>query len=292
MAGGISGKTRVCGIFGHPVEHSFSPAMHNAAFQAAGLDYVYVPLPVQPENLRAAVEAVRALGLAGVNVTIPHKEAVLPLLDELSEEAGLTGAVNTIVNRSGRLLGDNTDGRGFLRSLQEGAGFSPAGRSALLLGSGGAARAVALQLALAGAGRLRLTNRSRKRAEELAGYIEAKTRLKPEVLDWPAEGETLPEEALRGADLVVQGTPLGMHPAVSEAPPLPYGSFRPGQVACDLVYNPVETQFLQRAGRAGAVTVDGLGMLLYQGALAYELWTGTTAPVEVMRKALEEVLNK
>lgn len=293
MATGISGKTRVCGILGDPVEHSFSPAMHNAAFRAAGLDYVYVPFPVKPADLGRAVEAVRALGLAGVNVTIPHKEAVLPLLDELSNEAGLIGAVNTIVNRGGRLLGDNTDGRGFLRSLRESAGCDPAGRTALVLGAGGAARAVAVQLALAGAARLLLANRSRARSAELALFIKEKTGTEAEIIGWPAgEGETLPGEILQSADLVVQATSLGMSPAIATAPPLPFGQFRPGQFACDLVYNPAETRFLREAARAGAAVVDGLGMLLYQGALAFELWTGAAAPVEVMRKALEEVLNR
>lgn len=292
MASGISGRTRVCGIFGHPVEHSFSPAMHNAAFDAAGLDYTYVPFPVEPGNLPAAVGAVRALGLAGVNVTIPHKKAVLPLLDDLSEEARLIGAVNTIVNRSGRLYGDNTDGRGFLRSLKERAGFDPAGKTALILGAGGAARAVAVQLALAGARNLLLANRSAERAAELAGFISGKTGVELEVVPWPeGEEEVLPGEALRESDLVVQTTPLGMHPHISKTVPLSFELFRPGQVACDLVYNPVETLFLRDAGRAGAVAVDGLGMLLYQGALAFELWTGKPAPVEVMRKALEEVLK-
>lgn len=287
MVSGISGRTRVCGIFGHPVEHSFSPAMHNVAFNAVGLDYTYVPFPVTPGSLPAAVAAVKALGLAGVNVTIPHKEAVLPLLDEISEEAGLIGAVNTIVNRSGRLYGDNTDGRGFLRSIKEKAGFTPAGKTALILGAGGAARAVAVQLALSGARRLLLANRSEKRAGELADFIAGKSGVNVEVIPWPnKEFDELPGEALQGADLVVQTTPLGMHPNDSETVPLPFDRFRPGQVACDLVYNPVETRFLQKAGLAGATVVDGLGMLLYQGVLAFELWTGVSAPVEVMREAL------
>lgn len=292
MVSGISGRTRICGIFGHPVEHSFSPAMHNAAFNAAGLDFAYVPFPVEPDHLPAAVEAVKALGLVGVNVTIPHKKAVLPLLDDLTDEARLIGAVNTVVNRSGRLHGNNTDGRGFLRSISEKAGFTPAGKVVLILGAGGAARAVAIQLALAGAKRLLLANRSHARAGELASFIAEKTGVKTELVPWPKrEFETLPVDALLGSDLIVQTTPLGMHPNHEETIPLPFDRFRPGQVVCDLVYNPVETLFLRKAGLAGATVVDGLGMLLYQGALAFELWTGMAAPVEVMRKALKEVLK-
>jgi len=293
MVNGISGRTKVCGIFGHPVEHTFSPAMHNAAFAALKMDYVYVPFPVPPTGLAVAVAAVRALGLAGVNVTIPHKESVLPLLDELSEEARLIGAVNTIVNRSGRLYGDNTDGRGFLRALEGKAGFTPAGKTALILGAGGAARAVAAQLALAGVSKLLLANRSRNRAGELAGFITDKTGVRAEIVPWPeGGGGTLPAEALLEAALVVQATPLGMHPNYSETAPLPFDLFRQGQLACDLVYNPLETLFLKKARQSGAVAVDGLGMLLYQGALAFELWTGATAPVEVMRQALAGTVLK
>lgn len=286
MASGINGLTKICGIMGYPVGHSFSPGMQNAAFRAAGLDYAYVPFPVEPGRLEAAVKAVKALGLVGVNVTVPYKEAVLPLLDRLSDEARLTGAVNTIVNHAGLLHGYNTDGKGFLRSLGE-TGFLPAGKTVLLLGAGGAARAVAISAALAGIKRLFLANRSGKRAGELARFITTKTGLPVEVVAWPyQEGDTLPGEALSGADLVVQATPLGMYPKEAEAVPLPYDLFKPGQVACDLVYNPLETLFLKKAGRAGAATVSGLGMLLHQGALSFELWTGVAAPLEDMKEAL------
>lgn len=293
MASGISGRTKVCGIFGCPVEHTFSPALHNAAFQAAGLDYVYVPFTVSPLSLAAAVESVRALGLTGVNVTVPHKEAVLPLLDGLSAEAEMIGAVNTIINRSGCLYGDNTDGKGYLSALKE-VGFEPAGKTVLFLGAGGAARAVAVQLALAGAGKIIFANRTGARAAELARFVAQKTGVRAELAPWPeAAGEKLLEDALAGSDLVVQATSLGMSPNVDETVPLPFEAFRPGQVASDLVYNPVETLFLKNAGQAGAATVSGLGMLLRQGALAFELWTGVPAPLEVMREALQkELLNR
>jgi shikimate dehydrogenase len=292
MASGINGRTKICGILGYPLGHSFSPEMQNAAFSAADLDYAYVPFPVEPEHVEAAVKAVKALGMVGVNVTIPHKEAVLPLLDQLSDEARLTGAVNTIVNYSGRLYGHNTDGKGFWRSLGE-AGFFPAGKNVLILGAGGAARAVAVEAALAGIKRLTLANRTEKRAGELARFITEKTGLPVEVIPWPdQEGSALLREALSGADLVVQATRLGMHPNESEAIPLPYDLLKPGKVVCDLVYNPLETMFLKKAGQAGATAVSGLGMLLHQGALSFELWTGVAAPLEVMREALLLILNK
>lgn len=293
MISGINGRTKVCGLFGFPVGHSFSPAMHNAAFQALALDYVYVPFAVAPDSLPAAVAAIKALGLAGVNVTVPHKQAVLPLLDELTEEARLIGAVNTIVPSAGRLRGDNTDGRGFLRALHEKAGFIPAGKTVLILGAGGAARAVAVQLALAGVRKIYLCNRAARRAAELAGLLVENTGVPVEVVAWPGD-TTLAELAgvLRAADLVVQATPLGMCPEQASTVPLPFSSFRAGQVACDLVYNPAETLFMQRAGQAGATVLNGLGMLLHQGALSFTLWTGKAAPVKVMREALSEAVGR
>jgi shikimate dehydrogenase len=292
MASGISSRTKVCGIFGYPLEHTFSPAMHNAAFEAAGLDFVYLPFPVDADRLQQAVAAVKSLGLVGVNVTIPHKEAVLPLLDELSEEARLIGAVNTIVNHSGRLYGENTDGRGFLCSLRKTANFLPSGKTVLLLGAGGAARAVAVELALAGVRKIILTNRSKSRAEEMAAYLSSRIGTCTEVLTWPEPEDLLPGEALQSADLVVQATSLGMYPCCAQTVPLPFNLFRPGQVACDLVYNPVQTEFLRRAGEAGATVMGGLGMLLHQGALAFELWTGKAAPLEAMGKALVKTVWK
>ncbi|OPY62429.1 MAG: Quinate/shikimate dehydrogenase [Pelotomaculum sp. PtaU1.Bin065] len=292
MLTGISGRTKVCGIYGCPVEHSFSPVMHNAAFNALELDFVYVPFLVEPACLPAAVAAVRALGLAGVNVTIPHKQAVLPLLDEVTEEARLIGAVNTIVNKAGRLLGDNTDGRGFLRALLEQAGFNPAGKTALILGAGGAARAVAVQLVLAGARKVFLANRSRERAEALAGLlVENAGPAAAEVVAWPGSGKKPDPPETPPADLVVQTTPVEMYPNEGSSISLPFSSFSPGQVVCDLVYNPAETLFMKRAVQAGAVALNGLGMLLYQGVLSFEMWTGKAAPVEVMRESLLKCLQ-
>lgn len=286
MAAGINGLTKVCGIFGDPIKHSFSPAMHNAAFAAAGLDYIYVPFQIAKLALSDAVKAIPALNLVGVNITIPHKEAVLPYLDEISLEAGLIGAVNTIVNRQGRLYGDNTDGRGFIRAMSEEVNFNPAGKTALILGAGGAARAVAVQLALGGAAKLVLANRSRKRAEEIVRLINGKTGTAADILDWPALGLQPADSMIADADLVVQATPLGMLPNTYETPPFPFELLKHGVVVCDLIYNPARTCFLKKAERHGAVTVNGLGMLLYQGALAFELWTGMPAPIQVMRQAL------
>ena len=278
----LDGKTTLCGLFGYPVEHSFSPAMHNAAFKALGLNWAYLPFKVEPRYLSQAVDGVRALNLAGVNVTVPHKEAVIPYLDELSPGAKAAGAVNVIVNNEGKLTGHNTDGAGFTRSIKEETGFTPQHRRVVILGAGGAAKAVVVQLAMEGAAKITLVNRTPSRAEQLAQTV-TEMGCAAGVATWDSPDL---RAVVAGADLVVQATNMGMYPDIEQCPPVPPGSFRPGQVVCDLVYNPVETKFLQMAVGAGAVGVNGLGMLLYQGVLAFELWTGKTAPVDVMKKSL------
>ncbi len=303
----IGGRTRLVGIVGWPVEHSLSPAMHNAAFAALGLDWAYVPLPVAPARVDEAVRGLRALGFAGANVTIPHKQAVMSQLDEVSGAARAIGAVNTIVVREGRLLGENTDWLGFLASLRE-AGFEPKGKRALVLGAGGAARAVVYALASVGV-EVAVVNRTPERVEILArelmelggtqgnsgelGGIAENTdgvpRSSSEFLRVPIQTAPTIQAALdlvNGIHLVVNTTPVGMWPRV-DASPWPEEVLLPsGAAVCDLVYNPLETQLLQRARAAGCQVIDGLGMLVHQGAAAFEMWTGVKAPVEVMRRAL------
>jgi len=281
----IDGSTIVCGLFGDPVAHSLSPAMHNAAFEELGLNWVYLPFRVASSKLSAAVNAVKALGMAGVNITVPHKEGVIDYLDELSDEAALIGAVNTVINREGCLIGDNTDGKGFIRSLEE-AGFSPGGRTALILGSGGAARAVGAALARAGC-RPAIANRTLSRAREIAGLL--KKHLDVEV---PVYGfGDINGEMVREFDLIVNTTPLGMNPHVDRCPPLPTTFLHKGQMVYDLVYNPRETKLMRLARASGARVMGGLGMLLCQGVLAFELWTGRPAPVEVMKKAINVLIK-
>ncbi|MEW6172715.1 MAG: shikimate dehydrogenase [Bacillota bacterium] len=282
----INGKTKVVGIFGDPVEHTFSPAMHNAAFTALKLNFVYLPFRVKKEELPAAVTGLRALGLAGVNITVPHKEAVLPYLDEITSEARLIGAVNTVVNRNGRLTGYNTDATGFLRAFRE-AGFEPAGAEAVVLGAGGAARAVCMALGMAGVRRITVFNRTYERAQTLARDVQANTKTTATALHW----EELNKEGagvIRAASAVVQTTSMGMHPEETACPAVPPTAFRKNQLVVDLIYNPEETQFLRTAAGAGATTQNGMKMLLYQGAEAFELWTGSSPPVEVMLRGLEE----
>jgi shikimate dehydrogenase len=281
----ITGRTTLVGVMGYPVEHSCSPAMHNAAFAALGLDWAYVPLPVYPDHVGEAVRGLRAMGFAGANVTVPHKQAVLPHLDDLSYTAQVVGAVNTVVVQDGVLYGDNTDAAGFLAALNE-AGFDPAGAYGAVLGAGGAARAVVHALAQAGARRVFIYNRHVGRAWRLCRDM---AKFYPEVRFQAAALERV-REIEDDTDLLVNTTPLGMWPD-TEASPWPSACAIPAQLTvCDLVYNPAETLLLTQARSVGAETVSGQGMLVHQGAAAFELWTGCPAPVAVMRAALEKAL--
>jgi len=278
----ISGRTRFVAIFGDPVEHTLSPAMHNTAFSELGMEYAYIAFHVTPGGLGEAVRAIRSLGFAGANITVPHKERVMEFLDDVDDEAARMGAVNTIVNDNGRLSGYNTDGRGFIMSLREDGGFDPASRRVFVCGAGGASRGVCFALASAGVRRIYLYDVDGPRMERLvmeANSAFGRDFVRPSILD---------PDFIRGADLVVNATPLGMRE--SDPLPMPEGSFRAGQVVYDVVYNPAETKTLKAARSAGAKGVNGLGMLLYQGVLAFEHWFGRTPPAESMKRALMDRL--
>jgi shikimate dehydrogenase len=283
----ISGTTRVVGLFGHPVAHSFSPLMHNRAFTETGLDYVYVPFPVPPARIGAAVAALPALGLAGVNVTIPHKQAVLAYLDGVSRSAELIGAVNTIeVADGGRLLGHNTDAPGFAAALRR-HGVALAGQRVLLLGAGGAARAVAFQAALDGCDEIVLCDLEAIRASALADEV-ARHFTAPRVRAIPLVAEGL-GEALAAATLLVNATPLGMHEG--DAYPLDLAGLHDGLFVFDLVYNPLETPLLVAARHQAIRHCNGLAMLALQGAESFAIWTGAAPPGELMLTTLEALFG-
>ena len=278
----VTGKTCVYGIFGYPVKHSLSPLMQNAAFREAGIDAVYVPFEVEPENLKEAVDGVRALGIKGLNLTVPHKERIVEQLDYLSEEAELLGAVNTVKNENGELTGYNTDAEGFLRSLIE-EGVELEGKKALMLGAGGAARAVGYALLKGGVSFLYIVNRNFQRAREVGELLGKRGN----VLVFPLKESTV-ETLLKEVDLIVNTTSVGMKP---EDPHLfDYSKTPEGITVVDIIYNPPETPLLKAAKERGCKTVNGLGMLVHQGAVAFEIWTGKTAPVETMREVLEREL--
>jgi len=283
----ITGETKLVGLIGWPVEHSLSPAMNNAAFSALGLDYCYVPLPVAPGRLKEAVEGLRALGFVGANVTVPHKEAVMAYLDEVTSEARAIGAVNTIVVQNGRLTGYNTDWRGFLAALRDG-GFAPEGKRAVVLGAGGAARAAVYALGKAEA-EIAILNRNLSRAEALVRDLSP---LFPFISLVPLSlnGETLLEQAA-AAHLLVNATSLGMWPEV-EGSPWPESLAFPSHLTVfDLVYNPGKTKLIKQAEAAGARAISGLGMLVHQGAEAFRLWTGVDPPLATMYEVCEEALG-
>ncbi|MBI2914608.1 MAG: shikimate dehydrogenase [Firmicutes bacterium] len=283
----VSGSTRVVGLLGFPVLHSLSPEMQNCAFRSLGLDFVYVPFCVEPSELGRATLALGPLGLTGVNVTIPHKMAIMQYLDEVSDEAGLVGAVNTVHVCDGRLKGYTTDGRGLLRSLSEEAGFTAAGKKVILLGAGGTARSVGVALASAGAREVIVAGRTPKRAEELAAFLQTKTGVRTGAL--PLADREL-RSGVEDADLVLNTTPVGMYPDVEAPPPVDPRILPREALVCDLVYNPVETTLLASARRRGQRTLSGLGMLAYQGALSFEIWTGRPAPATLMKQVLERRL--
>jgi shikimate dehydrogenase len=271
----IDALTVLTGVLGYPVRHSLSPAMHNAAFRALGLNWVYLAFEVAPDRLAQAIAGMRGLGIRGLNLTIPHKEAVLPLLDGLTDAARHIGAVNTLFWDSERLIGDNTDTEGFLRALYE-SGVNPAGQTVLVLGAGGAARAVVYALRQQGC-TVWLANRSQERVQALADAFGCAGIL-------PLKHDVLAECAAH-ADGVVNCTSLGMEPHADTMPPVPVEALPAGAWVCDLVYRPLQTRLLQAAAARGLKTIDGLGMLVYQGALAFERWTGSPAPVAILAQA-------
>ena len=288
----LSAKTTLVGLIGWPVGHSVSPAMHNAAFAALGLDWRYVPLPVDPALPGAvgdAVRGMRAMGLRGINITVPHKQAVLPFLDRIAPAAQAMRAVNTIiVAPDGTLTGDNTDAPGFVADLRA-HGVEPAGQRVLVLGAGGSARAIVYGLAQAGATRITVANRSAERAAALLAD------LRPFLRDAQLEVVALPDGVpgvARDADLIVNCTSLGMTPRADTTPWPADLRFRPDQAVYDLVYNPADTRLLRQAQADGARAIGGLGMLIWQGALAFEHWTGQMPPVNVMRAAAEAHLRR
>ncbi len=277
----MGSSTRVAGVIGDPVEHSLSPALHNAAFAALGLDWVYVAFPVGAGQVGAAVSGMRALGVAGLSVTMPHKATVAAEMDELSPTAARLGAVNTVIRRGSTLAGDNTDGEGLLAALLADQGWAPAGRRCVVLGNGGAARAVILALAGAGAATVSVVARRRSAADAAAA------------LAGPA-GAVVTIDAVGDAELIVNATPVGMTGSGSDADlPLCLDPSRlgPGQLVVDLIYAPLETPLLASARSAGARVANGLGTLIHQAALQSRLWTGVDPPLDVMTAAAAAELS-
>jgi len=279
-------KAELVACFGQPVAENPTGAMQEAAFRALGLNWRYLTVEVPPEKLRDAMVGVRAFGMQGVNLTIPHKVSVIQHLDRIAPDAALIGTVNTVRREGDHLIGENTDGKGFLRGVRTDAGLDPKGKRVVVLGAGGAARAILAELALAGAADLLVVNRSIQRGEEMVADLASKTKARIRFQPWHGT-YAVPEDA----DLLVNATSIGLYPDVDSMPPVDLRAARPGLVVCDVVFNPPETPFLKAARQRGLPTLDGLAMLVYQGAIGFELWTGRKAPDAVMIEALRAALG-
>ena len=279
----IKGSTNIVGLIGHPVEHSFSPPMHNAAFDALNMDYAYVAFDVNPNDLKSAIEGAESLNIKGFNVTIPHKVDVMQYLDDLDEVARLIGAVNTIDFKN--LKGYNTDGIGAVKAIEEVTSIK--NKNVVVAGAGGASRAISFYIAKYGAESLTILNRNQAKAESLAS----------DVSDSGLIGEVASDSInaignyMESADVLIDTTPLGMHPNINDEPIVKADMMDEDLVVFDAVYNPNETVLIKEAIKANAKPVYGIKMLLYQGAESFKIWTGKTAPVDVMEKALRNTLN-
>ena len=283
----ITSKTKTLGIFGYPISHTLSPAMHNAVIKALGLDMVYLPFEVKPSNLKEAINGIKSLGIIGVSITIPHKESVIRFLDDISEEARLVGAVNTIVNKDRKLVGYNTDGSGYMASLKEELGFNPKSKRIIIIGAGGAARGILAALATQKPKSITVANRTLSRAVSLIKAFKGKFR------DTRFEAINLDDNMLKmsfnSVDLLINTTSVGMKQ--SKALKIPLETLPKIAIVSDIIYNPLETLLLKKAKKFGLTTHGGLGMLVHQGARSFKLWTGMDAPMNVMRKAALKALK-
>lgn len=280
----INGKTKLIGVLGWPVGHSLSPAIHNAALNELGIDCAYLPLQVSPECLAAAISGLKALGFIGFNVTIPYKVRIIPYLDEIERGAALIGAVNTVVNDDGCLVGYNTDADGFINSLKY-HNVEVDSSKVAILGAGGAARAVVYGLFSHGAKQIVIGARDNGKAIDFSGSFNS---IRISGMGWQDSAFT---EWLAEADIIINATPLGMYPNINSMPPLNWQVVNKQAIVCDIVYNPYNTKFLNVARQHGHKIITGEGMLVEQAALALELWTGKVAPRQTMYKIIQKLLN-
>jgi len=284
----ITSQTQVTGVIGHPIAHSLSPLMHNRAFEYLDLDWIYLPFDVAPQNLGEAIRGIKGLGIRGLNVTIPHKERVIPFLDEVSPEAEAIGAVNTILNEDGRLIGHNTDIPGFVHPLKE---FEEElkGKKAVVFGAGGASKAVIYGLLKHfDLSEISIINRTLEKAERLAAKFRSES---PQIKAFRLTEENLREQ-VPSASLVVNATSVGMSPDVDGSIIKEKGLLRKGQIVYDLIYNPLETKLLKMAKERGAIPINGLEMLLQQGAESFKIWTGIQMPLDSIREELKFELEE
>lgn len=283
----VNTNTKIIGLLGYPLEHSYSPLMHNATFEHCSLNKLYIPIEVLPENLESVVRCITKINFDGFNVTKPYKVEIIKYLDEIDEYAKCIGAVNTVTIKNGILKGYNTDGIGFLKSFEEGSGTTIEGKEVFVLGSGGASRGICMTLALNKAKRIYICNRTYEKAIALAKDINNK--VEGCSIEVPMINEET-EKAIKNSDVLINTTSVGMFPDVEDTP-LDKSMLNEKLIVCDAIYNPKKTRLLREAEEIGCKTVNGLAMLVYQGVESFKLWTGINAPQEVMFKIVDESLK-
>ena len=282
----VNYKAELVGVLGYPVAENPTGVMQEAAFAALNLNWRYLTMEVKPENLADAMRGVRALGMRGINLTIPHKVAVMPLLDDIATDAQIIGAVNTVYREGDRLIGANTDGKGFLRGLRDEAHIDPKGKRVAVLGAGGAARAITFELAFAGASDLTVINRDEERGRQLVNALRKDTSSTVQFIPWSSVYVVPPE-----IDILVNATSIGLYPDVDALPSLSLDQARSDLFVCDVIPNPLDTRLMQLARSRGLRTLNGLTMLVHQGTIGFELWTGQSAPEAVMKEALRKAFE-
>ncbi|MCR4434237.1 MAG: shikimate dehydrogenase [Clostridiales bacterium] len=288
MENKVTGKTKVVCLIGNPVEHSVSPVLHNTISGCLGVDLVYTAFRVDKECLESAVKGLKALNVVGFNVTVPYKKDIIGFLDHTSKEALLMGAVNTVKITDGRLYGYNTDAEGFSRSFKEETGTGFAGKSVAIIGAGGAARAIAIKAAMEGAGKIYLINRTPEKARDIAEMVSNNMGTSTQ---YCSTGEDAYIDILAKCDILINSTSAGMFPHTDEVPVPRLPVFSKNQIVYDVIYNPSKTRFLAEAEKAGCKTVNGLGMLFYQGVYAYEIWTGMNLPESKVRDLFQSFMR-
>ena len=272
-------RSELIGLFGCPVDENPTVVPMEAAFKALNLNYRYNTMLVYPEDLEIAIKSLKALHMKGTHITIPHKVSVIPYLDELTETAKLIGAVNTIYEKDGKMVGENTDGKGFIKSLED-ENISITGKKAVLLGAGGAARAISIELALAGIKEIIIVNRTASRGEELVDLINSKTDVKATFVLWN-HSYNIPEDV----DFVINCTSIGLYPDI-HIPDIDYTTLSTNMLVCDVIPNPLHTNFMEKSESCGCKTLDGFSMLINQAAISFKLWTNVDAPIEIMKAAM------
>ncbi|TVR04696.1 MAG: shikimate dehydrogenase [Spirochaetaceae bacterium] len=279
-------RYELVGAFGDPIDENPTGVMFEAAFEALGLKWRYLPIRVTADGLRDAVAGLRAFHFKGINCTIPHKVKVMDYLDSVADDAAIIGAVNTVRVSGGKLIGENTDGKGFLKSLKEDANVDPSGKHVVVLGAGGAARAITVELALAGAASILVVNRTTERGKQLVARLKEKTPTSAEFQPWTG---TFAIPA--GTDIVVNSTSIGLYPNVNDKADIDYDTITASMTVCDVIPNPPKTPFLAESAKRGATTLDGMGMLVNQGVVAFKHWTGQDPPADAMHAALAKVFG-